>query len=801
MATLVVGESINVKSMWIPALDAVSKALEKARALESNKEQRYLLRLVSTEIQQQQQLLATALSTTRVTSTSTAVAAASPPASPGRPTSAGSVSPQRGQTGVTSAANGAPAAATTSGIDELSFTMNRVATVVRGYLLHTLAQNRSNQRIVEATLELSHALLNSGVLPVDAQWAPANIPIPSSVNASMLTKMLGTWGSRSTTTEPHAEGSAAPHPPSVAAATMNPFDEIATLNVKVALCVPNQIESPGLYTAITSLLGAVVPDRVSCIDRTCPQQTSFIPSGSFIGLSGPALQTHAYLLFALAVRATTSNMPTLLTIVKGGLSRLIGAIVKELDRHHNRAVRGSSMGPLAADSTNPTPSTRSVTPTPTTSSNALNQHLRSSSVAPQQQGRYEPATVTLHHDVAVLIGIATYFTSDTLMAASKDDISKLIALVPISLTRSSESRALCLTYILQFFVNGGPGMRKSPILLHCIQQTLFPAVLKTALSNEIDVYRLSLNILFTLYNNFYAELMVECGMFFQHVLFQILASQNASVSQKVLALEVVKLIAEEPKNLLNMYLNYDCDTNSTNVYETLLYHLDVLATGTSKRTRGGDQATSPLAKTTGSSSAAASTGSTPPPTAARVPQLQRLALDTLLCIAEAHHQWVERFVEGGTKQPTPSYVESSPSPNVGAMLSEGDVDTNDETTTTTAALTTSLAPHFVGLGAMDGDGDLLSAEPSYSNFSASTVTMSGMDLSHVFDTKKKKRLTEKFLKLFNTEKSAERALAFLEGDGQDILPSDETLPEPLSRDRRAASYAALKNTTTSVANP
>ncbi|CUG93040.1 Hypothetical protein, putative [Bodo saltans] len=333
MATLVVGESINVKSMWIPALDAVSKALEKARALESNKEQRYLLRLVSTEIQQQQQLLATAPSTPRVTSTSTAVAAASPPASPGRPTSAGSVSPQRGQTGVTSAANGAPAAATTSGIDELSFTMNRVATVVRGYLLHTLAQNRSNQRIVEATLELSHALLNSGVLPVDAQWAPANIPIPSTVNASMLTKMLGTWGSRSTTTEPHAEGSAAPHPPSIAAATMNPFDEIATLNVKVALCVPNQVESPGLYTAITSLLGAVVPDRVSCIDRTCPQQTSFIPSGSFIGLSGPALQTHAYLLFALAVRATTSNMPTLLTIVKGGLSRLIGAIVKELDRH------------------------------------------------------------------------------------------------------------------------------------------------------------------------------------------------------------------------------------------------------------------------------------------------------------------------------------------------------------------------------------------------------------------------------------------------------------------------------------
>ena len=71
----------------------------------------------------------------------------------------------------------------------------------------------------------------------------------------------------------------------------------------------------------------------------------------------------------------------------------------------------------------------------------------------------------------------------------------------------------------------------------------------------------------------------EMGVFLKNIVLSVLDSTNAGFAHKMMALALLARIADDPATLVEIYLNYDCDLQATDLFARLVQQLCRLAQG------------------------------------------------------------------------------------------------------------------------------------------------------------------------------------------------------------------------------
>lgn len=119
-----------------------------------------------------------------------------------------------------------------------------------------------------------------------------------------------------------------------------------------------------------------------------------------------------------------------------------------------------------------------------------------------------------------------------------------------------------------------------PILLFCknlhffdrfigaIKQYLCLSLLKNSASTLMIVFQLSCSIFISLVSRFRAGLKAEIGVFFPMIVLRVLENvAQPNFQQKMIVLRFLDKLCVDSQILVDIFINYDCDVHSSNIFE------------------------------------------------------------------------------------------------------------------------------------------------------------------------------------------------------------------------------------------
>ncbi|PRP79080.1 brefeldin A-inhibited guanine nucleotide-exchange protein 2-like [Planoprotostelium fungivorum] len=149
------------------------------------------------------------------------------------------------------------------------------------------------------------------------------------------------------------------------------------------------------------------------------------------------------------------------------------------------------------------------------------------------------------------------------------------------------SKILSLDLILGILEGSGPVFKSCDKFINsAIKKYLIISLLTNGVSSNPRVFRLSLSIFLSLVSSFKDYLKTELGVFYTKIFLFILESGNSTIQQKWMVLQVLLQICKNPQALVDIFINYDCDIDSKDVYERIINDLSRIAHG--RHTLGGD---------------------------------------------------------------------------------------------------------------------------------------------------------------------------------------------------------------------
>ncbi len=131
-------------------------------------------------------------------------------------------------------------------------------------------------------------------------------------------------------------------------------------------------------------------------------------------------------------------------------------------------------------------------------------------------------------------------------------------------------RILALELILQILQHSGPAFRGGDKFIRVIRQHLCVALLGNCTSPVSQITSLALQIFVSLMDGFKDHLKQELEIFVANIFIRILESENASFDHKTRVLEVFHIICTEPSALVEIFINYDCDLEATDLYRRIV---------------------------------------------------------------------------------------------------------------------------------------------------------------------------------------------------------------------------------------
>ena len=138
-------------------------------------------------------------------------------------------------------------------------------------------------------------------------------------------------------------------------------------------------------------------------------------------------------------------------------------------------------------------------------------------------------------------------------------------------TQEEEVRVLGLSLLNTILETGGEMLGSIPEIVDLIQSELCKYLLQDSQTEELPVLALVLRVIFNLFNSIKSYLKVQLEVFFTSVHLGICESRSELVTneQKEIALESLLEFCREPALMVDLYKNYDCDVQCTNLFETL----------------------------------------------------------------------------------------------------------------------------------------------------------------------------------------------------------------------------------------
>ncbi|KAJ1426768.1 Sec7, C-terminal [Sesbania bispinosa] len=128
--------------------------------------------------------------------------------------------------------------------------------------------------------------------------------------------------------------------------------------------------------------------------------------------------------------------------------------------------------------------------------------------------------------------------------------------------------------------NAGAVFRTSERFLGAIKQYLCLSLLKNSASTLMIVFQLSCSIFISLVSRFRAGLKAEIGVFFPMIVLRVLENvAQPNFQQKMIVLRFLEKLSVDSQILVDIFLNYDCDVNSSNIFERMVNGLLKTAQG------------------------------------------------------------------------------------------------------------------------------------------------------------------------------------------------------------------------------
>lgn len=121
-----------------------------------------------------------------------------------------------------------------------------------------------------------------------------------------------------------------------------------------------------------------------------------------------------------------------------------------------------------------------------------------------------------------------------------------------------------------------PG-KENNSLVDAVRQYLCLLISRNAASPISPVYEITLEIMWLLISNLRSEFKREIPVFLTEIYFPITDLKSSTAHQKRYFLSVMQRVCNDPRTLIEFYLNYDCDTHLPNVVEIIVDYLTRMA--------------------------------------------------------------------------------------------------------------------------------------------------------------------------------------------------------------------------------
>lgn len=118
--------------------------------------------------------------------------------------------------------------------------------------------------------------------------------------------------------------------------------------------------------------------------------------------------------------------------------------------------------------------------------------------------------------------------------------------------------------------NCGPTFKNAEKFISAVRSYLCVSLLSNCTSHVAQVTGLSLQIFVSLIQNFKVHLKSELEVFVSTIFFRILESENSTVEHKMRVLEVFHDICRDARDLVELFINYDCDMEAANLFSNIV---------------------------------------------------------------------------------------------------------------------------------------------------------------------------------------------------------------------------------------
>ncbi|CAL0317405.1 unnamed protein product [Lupinus luteus] len=128
--------------------------------------------------------------------------------------------------------------------------------------------------------------------------------------------------------------------------------------------------------------------------------------------------------------------------------------------------------------------------------------------------------------------------------------------------------------------NAGSLWRLNERFLNAIKQYLCLSLLKNSALSAMTIFQLQCSIFMNLLSKFRSALKKEIGMFFPMLILRVLENVlQPSFLQKMTVLSLLDKISQDPHIIIDIFVNYDCDVDASNIFERIVNGLLKTALG------------------------------------------------------------------------------------------------------------------------------------------------------------------------------------------------------------------------------
>ncbi|PAV59959.1 hypothetical protein WR25_18037 [Diploscapter pachys] len=153
---------------------------------------------------------------------------------------------------------------------------------------------------------------------------------------------------------------------------------------------------------------------------------------------------------------------------------------------------------------------------------------------------------------------------------------------------SLSSKILALDMLLLVLQNSSSTLQNAPPFISLIKRDLCVSLSRNAVSSNVQVFEKSLAIFVQLLDKFKHHLKMQIEVFFKEIIISMLESSTCSMHHKWILLNTIGIILGNPQSVVDLYVNYDCDLTSANIFANIV---DVVSK--TARTPINEQATLP----------------------------------------------------------------------------------------------------------------------------------------------------------------------------------------------------------------